>query len=468
MFNLKQHGVAISFSLLFSICILNFFLFLGDVPIQDWDEARHGVSALEMLETKNFIINTYNYEIDYWNAKPPLSFWASGLGVIFFDNTLFGLRFFSAFFSGITVFFVVLFAAKKFSLAVSLVSGAILVSLNRFVMTHNVRTADPDALFIMLSVLALLCMLCMNKKKWLFFVAVGCVSLAFLTKGFHAAVPGCIVLILAVWELRSSFFSVRNLLYSLLIFSLPVIVWAIFRYSYDGFEFLERMFFYDVLKRATSSIEGHYGPYYYYFNIIIKEFKHIFLTIFALYLWLCFERKKLISGTNFFPENITDTYLKILFCIIFPILIFSLASSKLGWYVYLTFPFISIACAVVLISLIDFACAKANNINLRKNMVIFLLLIFSIQEGYLIHKIIQKKEEVDFVQSAIFEASQKQKNVSMFIEGDEWHQRFVLAAKLYGKFRPQSGGQSAWTDSGRRGDVLILITGETNAQILVK
>jgi len=292
MFSLKQQGVAISFSLLLVVCILNFFLFIGDVPIQDWDEARHGVSAIEMLETKNFIINTYNHEVDYWNVKPPLGFWAPAFGLKIIDHTLFGLRFFSAIFSCITVISVSWFAGRKFSWHVGFATGAILVTLNRFVLIHNARTADPDALFIMLSVLAILCVLCINHKIWLFLGAVALVSLAFLAKGFHAAIPGCIIVILAVWEMRSSFFSVRNFLYFVLVFSFPVAVWVVFRYTYDGFEFFERMLFYDVLKRATSTIEGHYGPLYYYFDVIIREFKVVLLTFFAFYLFLCCAEKK--------------------------------------------------------------------------------------------------------------------------------------------------------------------------------
>ena len=468
MFNLRKYSLEIGFGLLLIICIFNFFLYLGDIPIRDWDEARHGVSAIEMLETKNFIVNTYNYEVDYWNAKPPLSFWASSLGLIIFDNTLFGLRFFSAFFSCITVFSIVWFAAVKFSWPVGLATGAILVSLNRFVLKHNVRTADPDALFIMLSVIAILCVLCMKQRVWLFFIAVFLISLAFLTKGFHAAIPGCLILILVIFELRKDFFTAKTLSYSVLCFCVPVMIWAFFRYFNDGVEFFDRMLFYDVLKRAASSIEGHSGPFYYYLNIIIKEFRLTLLAIVVLYIVLCCVRRKTMPWSIFISNNSNFLYFKILFCIFFPIMIFSMASSKLGWYVYLTFPFISIVCAVILFNIVEFSGTESYGRNFKRNLVFFLLILFLIQEGYLIGKIIKQKNNFDFVQVAILEASQKQKNVSMFIEGDEWHQRFVLAAKLYGKFKPQSGGQVAWNNYESKGAVLILINGEKNAQIYVK
>ena len=119
-------------------------------------------------------------------------------------------------------------------------------------------------------------------------------------------------------------------------------------------------------------------------------------------------------------------------------------------------------------NIIEIICKKVQRKNLKEHLVIFLLLIFLIQEGFLIRKIIHQKNKVDLTQAAIFEASQKQQGTSIFIEGDEWRQRFVLAAKLYGRFQPQSGGQVAWFESGTKGDVLILITGEKNIQIHVK
>lgn len=62
--------IAILFLLSFA-CFFN----LGNMPIYDWDEARHGVNAFEMLKQNNFIANFYQGEIDYYNLKPPISYY---------------------------------------------------------------------------------------------------------------------------------------------------------------------------------------------------------------------------------------------------------------------------------------------------------------------------------------------------------------------------------------------------------
>lgn len=52
-----------------------FFIFwrLDADTILGFDEGRHAVNALEMYQSKDLIVTTYNGEIDYFNLKPPLS-----------------------------------------------------------------------------------------------------------------------------------------------------------------------------------------------------------------------------------------------------------------------------------------------------------------------------------------------------------------------------------------------------------
>ena len=72
------------------------FLRLDVGYVASWDEARHGISAYEMIQNKNFIVNTYNYDVDYWNLKPPFSFYGIMLGFGIFGFSVRGLRLYSA------------------------------------------------------------------------------------------------------------------------------------------------------------------------------------------------------------------------------------------------------------------------------------------------------------------------------------------------------------------------------------
>ena len=75
------------------LCFFN----LGKLPIQDWDEARHGINAYEMLRHNSIFANYFQDEFDYWNLKPPVSYWGVMLGYKIFGYNTFGMRFFSAF-----------------------------------------------------------------------------------------------------------------------------------------------------------------------------------------------------------------------------------------------------------------------------------------------------------------------------------------------------------------------------------
>lgn len=69
---------------------------LDVASLQHWDEARHGVNGYEMYKNHNYIVNTYNYENDYFNLKPPLSYWGIILGFKLFGVSIFSMRFYSA------------------------------------------------------------------------------------------------------------------------------------------------------------------------------------------------------------------------------------------------------------------------------------------------------------------------------------------------------------------------------------
>lgn len=72
------------------------FYHLNYGVLSDWDEARHGVSAYEMLRNGEPVVSTWQYEPDYWNLKPPLSEWFIMLGYRIFAFNAWGLRFYSA------------------------------------------------------------------------------------------------------------------------------------------------------------------------------------------------------------------------------------------------------------------------------------------------------------------------------------------------------------------------------------
>jgi 4-amino-4-deoxy-L-arabinose transferase-like glycosyltransferase len=210
----------------------NFLLFLGDAPLADWDKARHGVSAYEMLQSGNFLINTYEGVPDYWNAKPPLGSLSIAASYKLFGFSKFGLRTPSALVSLVTVLMSTLFAGYRLSRPTGLIAAGIMVTLYNF-FPHNVRNGDADALFIMFNTAAIICALSANLKnqRWIY-CSFLFLALAFLSKSFHAAPAALIVLILLIWNCGwKRLFTLSNIALSCVCGLLPLLAWVLLRYA---------------------------------------------------------------------------------------------------------------------------------------------------------------------------------------------------------------------------------------------
>jgi 4-amino-4-deoxy-L-arabinose transferase-like glycosyltransferase len=181
------------------MALFNIFYNLGHVPINSWDEARHGASAFEMLKTGNPIVNTYAYEIDYWNLKPPLSFWLIGLGYKIAGFNPVGLRIFSAAAAFITIAVTAYFTFYHFGKLASLISTSVLATTTQYILSHCARTGDADSIHVLFFTLAVVLASFSSKNiKW-FYLSGLSFSLAFLNKSWHAlSIPAIIGLYLLV------------------------------------------------------------------------------------------------------------------------------------------------------------------------------------------------------------------------------------------------------------------------------
>ncbi len=134
------------------------FRCLGIGAIDSWDEARHGISAYEMLRSGNYLVNTFLGEPDYWNVKPPLSFLTVAAGFSIFGYTAVGLRFFSALSYLLTCLCTGLFA-RRYGKSASLLTMLFLAANYFPFKAHLVRAGDADALYLLLFTLTMLAML---------------------------------------------------------------------------------------------------------------------------------------------------------------------------------------------------------------------------------------------------------------------------------------------------------------------
>ncbi len=309
------------------------FRCLGGASIDSWDEARHGISAYEMIKNHNYLINTFEGSPDYWNVKPPLSFWTIIAGFKLFGYTAVGLRFFSALSYFATVVITGLFTRRYGKLA-SLFTMAFLMANYFPFKAHLVRAGDADSLYLLLFTLAMLAMLRIREDaRWLFACGL-CFSLAFLTKSFHAGAIAAVggLFLLLTGEIKR----LRPRVWAGFLLSavLPVLIWGFLRFQYDGTLFFRNMYEADIAGRtALGGTEGHGAPFMFYIVSILWNFDYIygFLSLILL-LGICYLLIRPLRAIDTpLPQN---DQIGILLWLFIPLLLFSCISTKLMWYVY--------------------------------------------------------------------------------------------------------------------------------------
>ena len=164
------------------------FLRLDVGYVASWDEARHGISAYEMIQNKNYIVNTFNYDVDYWNLKPPFSFYGIILGFKLFGYSVLGLRFYSALSYFLICIFCTLFVKKHHGKISSLLTFGFLCCNHMMLETHGARAGDADALYQLFFTIAMLAMMEIPEKHSKSYICGACFSLAFLAKSYHAGI----------------------------------------------------------------------------------------------------------------------------------------------------------------------------------------------------------------------------------------------------------------------------------------
>ena len=315
-----------------AIAAFNFFYHLDAERVWDWDEAREGVTAYEMIQSHNFVVSTFNHQTDLWNLKPPLGAWLIALDYKIFGFNVFALRFYSAVSCFLSVVAVMWIMARVEGRLPALISGFILTTTSPIIFIHGARSGDYSPLLTLLSILFIICLYEMGKKPLLICLAGLVFALAFLLYSFAAF--QLMILALVFWGITGEYqkFPIKYYLGFLFSAFLPVAAWACWRlFNTDGGAFLSGMVSYDLLKRSTQAIEGHVGNFDYYFVSLATGDPYWFLfmaTVMISYL------ASIGFKVNFKNRLFTLTVLGV----VVPVLLFSLAKTKLGWYTIPIYP----------------------------------------------------------------------------------------------------------------------------------
>ncbi|VVB51608.1 Undecaprenyl phosphate-alpha-4-amino-4-deoxy-L-arabinose arabinosyl transferase [uncultured archaeon] len=361
---------------IFSLSII--FNNLGLTAYYDWDESRNGENALEILKTNDWIVLKYDGQPDLWNTKPPLGAWLIAISFKIFGVNEFALRFWSALFGAGTIVLVFLFGKEIRNNYVGIFSALLLQSNILFIGYHGARTGDYDTMvtfFITLSLYFFYISQKKNNNRFLVGTAIS-IALAVLVKGVIGLFPIIIIGFFLFYfkSLKATIFS-KEFKYAVIIFFIIALPWFICRFI-AGPDFFTRMLNYDLLQRFYEPIEGHVGNWTYYFIGLQFIFgKIIFILFILIYLYSIY----LIKIGN------KPLFILIVWISLF-IGIFTIAGSKVSWYMMPIYPAISLLIGYYLDDLQQF-------LKIKKSIFIAIFLIFMIYPSF---SIIEYTESIPY------------------------------------------------------------------------
>ena len=325
-----KYGYAACYLLVLGLVIFLSFYRLDAKYVDPWDEARHGVNAYEMANGGSLVQNTYLRQADYYNLKPPMSMWCIMLSMKLFGNTVFALRFYSAFCYVLLTALAGLFARQYGRLESLLVMIFLAVNTTPF-QAHMIRAGDADSLYVLLFTLAMFAMMKVGENVRYVYACGLLFALAFLTKSYHAGVIlaiGGLYLLLTGDLLRMK---VRHFCGFFAATVLPVLGWALLRMRIDGLTFLKAMWETDVLGRTDGTLQNNIAPFSYYFSYYFGATSGK-VTVYLCALVICLIGGFLFSDRLGWKNR--RQYLGYVLWFAVPMLAFSAVKNKLLWYVY--------------------------------------------------------------------------------------------------------------------------------------
>lgn len=312
---------------------------IKDTPLHDWDESRHAINALEMVNSGDWITATYNNGPDMANIKFPLGAWLIAINYKLFGVNEISVRLWSVIFTVLTTVLVYLWGSLFQNRWLGLLAALIFISSTQVAGLHAGVTGDYDAgasFFLTLSLFLFTIAYKKKRESFLFYSMVS-VGLGTMYKSF---VPGFIPLIIIFICLLFSkemryFLNFKNILICAGIIAIIISPWLIVRSMSDS-SFVSKLLRFDYWNRLTEAVDNHAGSFWYYIASMKASF----------YPWLYFLPLGLFFVVKIYKKYKDDSslILPVSFFTIF--FIFSIAQTKNVWYILPIFPVMSVIVAI--------------------------------------------------------------------------------------------------------------------------
>lgn len=294
---------------------------LGRDGLFDWDEGIYGELGRQVVLTKNLFTTFWNGAP--WLEKPPGIAWASALGIMIAGPSAYGARLLMPLFAIYTLYIVYRIGSHLGSWKHGLIAAGVLASFNLFL--GRTRAVNTD-MALLASITTTILFLLENRPAWW-------VALSIFGGVWFKGVAGLLSVIIALplFLTKSKNYLLKSGVW-LLAFILP---WHLYVYLKYGKEFLTPYFFEQVVQRATAQIEFHFETRWYYFNYLYENLGIGVLLVSIL--GGCSIALKLFN-----KSKDRMLYLTLLWWVVAPLFIFTLAKTRLFWYILPIYPALSL------------------------------------------------------------------------------------------------------------------------------
>ena len=253
---------------------------LGHKALADWDEGIYAEVSREFLGG-NWLVPHWHFHP--WFEKPPFALWITAVFFRLFGVNEFWARFGSALASIGIVAFIHVVALRLRGVAAAWFSTAILLSTFGFL--RVARIGELDALLTLGCLVALsgVARVREGEQQGWYWFWIG-FAIAVMTKGAAAVTLPLALVVLFFWnrwgrrQLGQAFWA------GLALFALFVLPWHLYMLHIFGREFLDEYLGLHVLTRATSQMEGHITPWWYY-GKVLAAYTSPWLLLFPFALW---------------------------------------------------------------------------------------------------------------------------------------------------------------------------------------
>jgi 4-amino-4-deoxy-L-arabinose transferase-like glycosyltransferase len=336
--------------------ILIYFYTSADFFLHVWDERYHALVAKNLMNHpliptlyENPIL-PYDYKMwvgnHIWLHKQPLPLWLMAGSMKIFGVNEIALRLPSILLSSLGIFLTYKIGSFFFNKKVGLLA-AFLFSINGLIIeltSGRVATDHVDITFMFFILLAIyLTTLFVERKSALYTVLIGvCIGAALLTKWLTGLIVLPIWLLLVV---NSNSFNIKKIVahFSLLVFTIAFVAlpWQLYIFKEFPLEAAYEANF--NLRHFTEVIEERSGSIFYFIHQIRINYGELIYLPLLWFLWQIIQS----------PKNLIQLSLAIWFLV--PLVIFSLAKTKMQGYLLFAAPALFIITSAFFFELLNYS-----------------------------------------------------------------------------------------------------------------